>query len=133
MILRRGICYECFLVQVCKSPLEEHHVFGRPGPTVIVPGNFHRALNRQLEARMPILRPKIDDPLVAAAQLLTIIAEHAEAGADYSRCLGLPDWVAELAKIIAAACPNMADKQLVIHAHLIDQHSADWLKHVVLP
>jgi hypothetical protein len=128
MILGRGICYECLLAEAGKRRTEEHHVFGRPGPAVVIPGNFHQALNRQLEARRPVLKRKRDDPLVAAAQLFTIIAELAEVGADYATCLGLSEWVAQLAKIIADACRSMADRQLSIYAHVADQLGPDWHK-----
>jgi hypothetical protein len=132
MMAARGICYECCLVADGKPPVEDHHVFGRPGPTVLIPGNFHRALNRQLEARRPILKRKTNDPSITAAQLFTVIAELAEAGADYARSLGLPDWVAELAKTVAVACRNMADEQLSIHAHVADQLGPDWHTKVAL-
>ena len=132
MILGRGICYECLLAEGGKPRTEEHHVFGRPGPTVVIPGNFHRALNRQLQARRPTLNRKASDPALATAQLFTLIAELAEAGAEYASCLGLPEWVGQLAKIIADACRSMADRQLSIYAHVAGQLGPDWHQKVVL-
>jgi hypothetical protein len=129
----RGICYECCLMADGKPPVEDHHVFGRPGPSVFIPGNFHRALNRQLEARRPILKRRADDPHVQAAQLFTVIAELAEAGADYARSSGLPDWIAQLAEIIAKSCREMADRQLSIYARWTDQLGPDGHKDGALP
>jgi len=132
MIPGRGMCYECCLLADAKPPVEDHHVFGRPGPSVLIPGNFHRALNRQLEARRPILKQRTDDPHICAAQSFTVDSELAEAGADYARCSGLSDWVAQLAEIIAKSRRDAADRQLTIHAYLTDQLGPDWYKKVAL-
>jgi hypothetical protein len=131
-IQSRGICYECSRRHAGNPTTEGHHVFGRSEPIVVhIPANLHRAINRRQEARRPILKQKTNDPLLGAAQLFTIIAELAEAIADYARCLALPDWISNLADIIANACRNAADRQLSIHVQLVQQSGPDWHKQFV--
>jgi hypothetical protein len=124
---KRGICYECFLRVAGKSTFEGHHVFHRQRATIVpIPGNLHRPLSRQHQARRHILKSPPTDPIVEAAFLLTVVAELATAGADYARSLAAPNWISELADPIAAECRRAADRQLSVHAYLVETLGPNW-------
>jgi hypothetical protein len=126
---KRGICYECCLRADGKSTLEGHHVFGRQRDTIVpIPGNFHRPLNRQRQARPHILKSPPTGPILEAAFLLTVVTELMAAGADYARSLAVPNWICELADPIAAECRRAADRQLSVHAYLVDTLGPNWHK-----
>jgi hypothetical protein len=124
---KRGICYECCLRAAGTSTFEGHHIFGRQRATIVpIPGNLHRALNRQRQARPHILKSPPTDPILEAAFLLTVVAEHAAAGADYARSMAAPNWISELAEAIAVECRRAADRQLSVHAYLVETLGPNW-------
>jgi hypothetical protein len=130
---RRGLCYECVLIDQGRKPAERHHPFGRDNPIVAgisleIPANWHRALDTRRDRRPDILKRPGDNPLHQIAAAVATLGEAADVVADVARREAWPDWIAGLAEIFASAAGSAADWLLVLAGKLDERHGPTWIK-----
>jgi hypothetical protein len=135
---KRGLCYECMLIDQGHTPTERHHPFGRNNSiaaeiAVAIPGNWHRALDDRRAQRPKILKRPGDNPLHQIAAIATTLGEAAEAFADYARREQWPEWAARLADLLSSAAHCAANQVLVLAGHLDKRFGAEWTRDLELP
>jgi hypothetical protein len=132
VMTKRGLCYECTLIQDGRKRTEAHHPFGRDNDIVAkiaieIPGNWHRALDSRRARRPEILKRPGDNPLHQLAAAAATVREAADATADFARRQGWPGWIAELADIFAKVADSATDWLLILADKLDEWLGPAWI------
>jgi hypothetical protein len=98
-----------------------------------MPGNWHRVFDHRRAQRPEILRHPGGNPLHQIAAVVAAVGEAADALADYARRQEWPNWVAELADILAGAAGDVVTWLLILADKLDNNLGPAWAEHMGLP